>query len=157
MMRRTLFPFRRAICQSADERGSSVLETALVLPVLVFMLCVAVDLGRACTVAIAAESAAHAGALYGIAHPSDVTGMVTAAKLDATDWSVVTPTATFGCQCSDGSHAVDSCTTLPSSCTDNIVNYVQVNTAAIFSPLLPYPGLSSSFTIRSIARLRASQ
>jgi Flp pilus assembly protein TadG len=157
MMRRTLFPSRRAICQSADERGSSVLEMALVLPVLIIMLCVAIDLGRACTVAIAAESAAHAGALYGIAHLSDVAGMVAAAKLDAADWSVVTPTATFGCQCSDGSHAVDSCATLPSSCTDNIVNYVQVNTSAVFAPLLPYPGLSNSFTIHSIVRLRASQ
>ena len=157
MMRKTLFPSRRVIRHAINECGSSVIETALALPVLILMLCVAVDLGRACTVAIAAESAAQAGALYGIAHPSDVTGMVAAAKLDATDWSVVTPTATFGCQCSDGSHAVDSCTTPPSSCTDNIVNYVQVNTTAVFAPLLPYPGLSSSFTIHSIARLRASQ
>jgi Flp pilus assembly protein TadG len=157
MMRKTPFPSCSNIRHATDEHGSSVIETALALPVLVLMLCVAVDLGRACTVAIAAESAAHAGAAYGIAHPSDVTGMVAAAKLDATDWPVVTPTATFGCQCSDGSHAVDSCATLPSSCTDNIVNYVQVNTAAVFAPLLPYPGLSNSFTIRSIARLRASQ
>jgi Flp pilus assembly protein TadG len=166
---RTPSLFRRAIHLFANERASSLVETALTLPVLVLMLCAAVDLGRACTMAIAVDSAAQAGALYGITHPTaatnpsiaytgDTAGMVAAATLDAANWPVIIPTATFGCQCSDGTGDSKSCIKPPSpSCTDNIVNYVQVTTTAKFNPLLPYPGLPSPFTINSVARLRASQ
>jgi Flp pilus assembly protein TadG len=139
-----------------DEQASSVLETALVLPVLVLLLCVAVDLGRACTIAIATASAAHAGALYGASNPTDTAGMIAAASLDAKDWTLVTPVATYGCQCSDGTNAIVACTSAP-SCSFNSVYYVQVTTTSIFTPMLPYPGLSSGFTMSGKARLRASR
>jgi Flp pilus assembly protein TadG len=139
-----------------DSQGNTILETALVIPVLVLMLIVVVDMGRAFTMAIANKSAAHAGAIYGSLHPSDTAGMIAAAKLDAADWAVVIPIATFGCQCSDGTSAVASCTAVP-TCSYNSVYYVQVSTTAVYVPLLPYTGFTSSLTLKSTARLRASR
>jgi Flp pilus assembly protein TadG len=139
-----------------SEEGSSVLETALVLPVLLLMLAVAVDLGRAFTAAIVTTSAAHAGAMYGAQHPTDLTGMVAAAKLDAGTWVTVIPTAQFGCQCSDGSSAISACSSEP-SCPFNSVYYVQLNTNTLYVPLLPYPGLSTGIPLHGKARIRASR
>ncbi len=145
-----------AIVRPNHDDGNTLVETALVVPALILLLVVAIDLGRACTIAIATESAAHAGAIYGTLHPTDITGMIAAARLDATDWAVVTPAATYGCQCSDGSSAVAACTTVP-SCTFNSVYYVQVTTTSVFTPLLPYPGFTKGFSVQGKARLRASR
>jgi Flp pilus assembly protein TadG len=139
-----------------DSRGSSVLETALILPLLLLMLCVAVDLGRAFTAAIATTSAAQAGAMYGIQHPSDVAGMIAAARLDAGTWATVVPTAQFGCQCSDGSSAVAGCVSEP-TCAFNSVYYVQLSTTTLYTPVLPYPGLAAGIVLHGKARVRAAR
>jgi Flp pilus assembly protein TadG len=160
MMDARLVPQGRKRCGLAaalqNDRGTSVIETALVLPVLLLMLAVAVDLGRAFTAAIVTTSAAQAGAMYGAQHPSDIIGMVAAAKLDAGSWTTVVPTALAGCECSDGSSAISGCTSEP-SCAFNSVFYVQVNTATQYTPILPYPGLSSGFVLHGKARVRASR
>jgi Flp pilus assembly protein TadG len=139
-----------------DSRGSSVVETAIILPVLLLLLAVAVDLGRAFTAAIVTTSAAHAGAIYGSQHPTDVAGMVAAAKLDAGTWVTVLPTAQYGCQCSDGSSAVASCASEP-SCPFNSVYYIQLNTSTLYTPLLPYPGLGNGIQLHGKARIRAAR
>jgi Flp pilus assembly protein TadG len=152
MMRGQVHTVRRVIF---DSRGSSVLETALVMPVLILMLAIAVDLGRAFSAAIATTSAAHAGALYGAQRPTDIVGMVAAAKLDAGTWTTV-PVAQFGCECSDGSSAIAGCASEP-NCAFNSVYYVQLNTTTLYTPLLPYPGLASGITLNGQARVRASR
>lgn len=133
--------------------GSSILETALVMPVLLVLVMGTVDFGRAYYVAIEVASAAHAGAVYGIQNPTDTAGMEAASKLDAPDISALTPVATYGCECSDGSAAVASCTA-PPACTYNYVNYVSVTTTTIYTPLVPYPGIPHSLTLTSTARMR---
>jgi hypothetical protein len=139
-----------------SDEGSSVLETALVLPLLILMLAVAVDLGRAFSAAIVTTSAAQAGALYGIQHPTDKVGMTAAATLDADRLPTLVPLASYGCECSDGSDPISDCTGEP-SCPANSVYYVEVDTTAVYTPLFPYPGLASTFTLRGKARMRASR
>jgi Flp pilus assembly protein TadG len=126
------------------------------MPLLVLLLATAVDLGRGISAAIATTSAAHAGALYGVQHPTDVAGMNAAATLDATSLPSLTPLASFGCECSDGSGAVANCTSTP-TCAFNSVYYVELDTSAVYKPMLPYPGLPSSFTLHGKVRMRAAQ
>lgn len=136
------------------SEGASVLETALIAPVLLLLVAGTVDLGRAYTAAIEVQEAAHAGALYGAQNPTDSAGMQETAEEEASNFSGLTATASYGCECSDGSSAVTSCTTIP-TCTYNYVDYVSVTATVEFKPIFPYPGLPSSFKLSSTSRLRA--
>jgi Flp pilus assembly protein TadG len=134
--------------------GQSLLEAALVMPVLVLMLAVTVDLGRAYNLAIEVSSAAHAGAIYGVQNPSDTSGMVSAAKLEAPDIATLNATAAYGCECHDGTSAVSGCAT-PPTCAQNYVNYVNIQTSVVYVPIFPYPGLSNSLILTGSAFMRS--
>ena len=139
-----------------DELGSSLVESALLLPVLLLLLVAAVDFGRAYSASIIVNSAAENGALYGVQNPGDIAGMVLAAKLDGNTPLTLVPVATFGCECADGTSAVAFCTQEP-TCTGNVVNYVEVDTSAVYIPLMPYPGVPLSMVINGKARMRVAQ
>ena len=109
----------------ADTEGASFVELAFVLPLFLLMLIPLVDLGRGFYAAIEVASAAHAGAMYGLENPSDTSGMILAAKAGSSNLSNVDATALSGCECSDGSSPVDSCSSIP-TCTYNYVTYVNV-------------------------------
>ena len=145
---------RRIQASLVQHDGTSLAETALVLPVLIVLLVMAVDLGRAYYYAIGTSSAAHAAAIYGVQNPTDVQGMINAAAASAPDIASLNTSANFGCECSDGTSAVPNCSA-PPSCGENYVNYVAVTTSATFQTILPYPGLPGSFTVVGNARLRS--
>ena len=151
----------RLSAMALPERGGSLLELALVLPFLSLLLIGVIDFGRAYYFSIEVAGAAHTGALYGTQNPTDTTGMQNAALGDAPDVTSVpamamTATATYGCECSDGTSAVALCATQP-SCGVNVVNYVQVTTSATYTPLFHWPGIPASFPLQGQARLRAGQ
>lgn len=137
-----------------DAEGASFVELALVLPLFLLMLIPVVDVGRGFYAAIEVASAAHAGAIYGLENPSDTSGMVQAAKAGASNLSSVSATATYGCECSDGTSPVASCTSTP-SCTYNYVTYVNVSVTSPYKTVFGYPGLPSSMNITREFRLRA--
>lgn len=139
----------------ARERGESLLELALVLPFLVLLLLGAIDFGMAYYLDIEMGNAAYAGALYGSQNNTDTTGMQNAAIKDAANVKNMTVTASYGCECSDGTNAMPSCTKQPSGCSANAVNYVQVTTSATYQTLFPWPGIPSSFPMQGLAKLRA--
>ncbi len=139
-----------------NDAGSSVIELALLTPVLLLMLVGVVDMGRAYYAAIEISSAAAAGALYGSQKPTDVIGMQSAALLDAADLAGMVPVATFGCECSDGSSATPACAVSP-RCAVNAVRYVEVTTTMIYVPLFPYPGVPASLLLRGKSRMRAGK
>lgn len=139
-----------------QENGASLVETALLTPVLLLLLVAAVDFGRAYFATIAVNSAAEAGALYGVLNPGDAAGMILAAKLDGTSVSTLVPVATYGCECADGSSASSLCVKTP-TCTSNVVNYVEVDTSAVYTPLMKYPGIPKSIALASKARLRVAK
>lgn len=143
-----------------SESGSNLVELALVLPVLFPLLLGVVDFGRAYYLGIEVSQAAHTAALYGSQNPTDTTGMINAAVADAPDvpnFTTSSVTATYGCECSNGSSPVASCASSPACGTMNVVDYVQVNTSASYSSMLPYPGIPSPLILSGSARMRAAQ
>ena len=138
-----------------DDSGASIIETALLLPVLLLLFLGAVDFGRAYYMALEVSSSAQAGAVYGSQNATDTSGMVAAAKLEVPDVPGITPTATYGCECSDGTSASASCTAVP-TCTYNVVNYVSVATTANYTMMVQYPGLPKSVKLTGLVRMRAA-
>lgn len=147
---------RAVVPLQKDESGSSLVELALLFPLLLLLLVGAVDLGRAFYVAIEVSSAASAGALYGTQNPTDTTGMQHAAALNAPDLTGIVSVASYGCECSDGTSASASCSTTP-TCSQDVIQYVQVTTSFTYVPVVRYPGVPSSFALHGKARLRAGQ
>jgi Flp pilus assembly protein TadG len=61
-------------------RGQSLVEFALAIPILLLLMVVIFDLGRAVYYSSAVHNAAREGARYGIIHPDDDIGMEDAAE-----------------------------------------------------------------------------
>lgn len=136
------------------EHGSSLIEVAIILPVLLLFLMGVVDFGRAYYLSNEVVGAAHAGAVYGSQFPTSTTNIVDAAKLDASDVSGLTATASWGCECWDGSSSSPSCGTTP-VCSTNIVYYVTVTATATYTPLIPWPGIPSSIILSRSTTMRS--
>jgi len=150
-------PRTARIALSWEERGASLVELALVLPFLALLLLGVIDFGRAYYLSIEVNNAAYTGARYGTENNTDTTGMQNAAVGDAHDVSGMTATATYGCECSDGSNAASPCPATPPACSGSttLVNYVQVKTSYTYKPLFPWPGVPSSMVLQGLSRLRA--
>jgi Flp pilus assembly protein TadG len=139
-----------------NKSGVAIIEFTIILPLLVLFLIPMIDFGRVAYFAIEVSSAARAGAQFGAQSATtaqDSSGMQTAATNDALEvpgWQ--TPTATSFCQCSGST--VDC----SSSCSgSSLITYVQVNTRATVSNLLPFPGLPASFNLSGQAIMRVLQ
>jgi len=65
------------------EHGASLIELALVTPILLLLMIGAVDLGRAYYVGLEVANAAHSGAEYGSRNPSNTAGITAAARQSA--------------------------------------------------------------------------
>jgi len=144
---------------ACSERGSSLVEFALIIPVLSLLLLGAIDFGRAYYLGIEVSNAARAGAQYGAGNPTDTAGMQTAANKDAPDVSgglTFSPTPAWGCECSDGTSQQASCAPVP-TCVNNVVKYVQVNTSATYTTLIPWPFIPSSIPMSGQATIRVAQ
>lgn len=140
----------------SNDRGSSLVETALVIPVLLLMLFGAVDFGRAFYLSMEVSGAAQAAAEYGVQSPTDTVGMQTAATQDAPDvsnLSVTTPT--YGCECADGTGYSASCSTVPTCTGSNLVYRVNVSVSTNYSPWFPWPGIPSRLPIANSASMRS--
>ncbi len=143
-----------------SESGSSIIEAAILAPVLLFIMIGAADFGHGYYLAEEVASAAHSGAEYAIQNPgaisSDTSGIQIAAKDDAPNvpsLSVATPA--WGCECSDGSSYSAHCASVPSSCTTNWVYKVTVTASASYTPLFPWPGVPNAIALSSSATLRS--
>lgn len=151
-----LMDFNRGVIGKAirQNAGASILETALVVPILLLLTCGAVDIGRAYCAAIEVSSASHAGALYGVQNPTDISGMETAADNDATDIPDLRSSAVYGCECAGSTAGIVSCTSVP-DCLANYVTYVSVTSSMTFKPLIGYPGIPNSIVLSRTTRMRA--
>jgi TadE-like protein len=155
----------RRVLGVGPEAGSSLVELALLLPFLSLLLLGSIDLGRLAYMSIEVSNAARSGIQYGqqsSATSSDITGMQTAALNDAADLvgtnnGNLSATATYWCQCSDGSSVTADCGRAPICTGTHVVTYVKVTTAGTFKPWIAYPGIPSSLTLRGLAVMRAGQ
>lgn len=144
-----------------ENRGQSLLEMALVLPMLFVLLVGGAEFGRLAYGAIEAANAARAGVAYGAqgsTTAADITGMETAATNDGRDittWATMglSATASESCICSDGTSITCSSTT---ACIApaHVIQNVQVNTTATVDPLFRLPGLPTSYTLHAHATMR---
>jgi Flp pilus assembly protein TadG len=138
-----------------SEDGSSLVETALAVPVILALMVGVVDLGRAYYLAMEVAGAAHAGAEYGVQSPSDATGIKAAAAADAPDVPNLTvATPVYGCECSDGTSYSVNCANKP-TCAANVVYSVKVTVSASYRTLFPWPGLPTTMPITNSATMRS--
>ena len=83
------------------ERGQSLVELAISIVILVYLLAGAVEFGLAFFQFVQLRDAAQEGALYGSMNPADLTGVATRARaastspIDLSDPSIVTVTPTI--------------------------------------------------------------
>jgi Flp pilus assembly protein TadG len=131
-----------------SQSGASLVEFALLAPVMIFLLVGVIDIGRYTFFAILAANAARAGASYGsydLSTANDISGMEAAAEADGqnfTQWDNVTATNLL---CTDTNGVASNCA--PSNGGQpgsGQVYYVQVIVTGHFKPLVQYPGISGS-------------
>ncbi|HUY28670.1 MAG TPA: TadE family protein [Candidatus Binataceae bacterium] len=150
------------LLRNSAASGQSIVEAALIAPILMLILLVVVEAGRMMYLSIALAHAAEAGAVYGATTTTDgdISGMQSAASKDVQSSGLFsnlypnngfTAAASNFCQCADGS---------ATSCTNNtcasgqFVVFVQVKTSGNYSTLVTYPGLPSAFAMNSQATQR---
>ena len=118
--------------------GQSLVEFALLIPLLLLMVVVLLDLGRAVYYSSVIHNAAREGARYGVVHPADTAGIQAAAEeravgLDLAQMSVNSCWA-YDCACNSGCCSLD--------CMSPISNTISVTVEYSFSLVTP---LASQF------------
>jgi Flp pilus assembly protein TadG len=140
----------------ANRKGTSLIETALLIPLMLLMCCGTMDFARIVNAGITVANSARAGVQFGAltaGNSGNTAGMVQATLNDAADLGVsnITATARNFCECTDGSGEVD-CTTTCSGATPS--GYVSVTAAYTFNTLVPYPGVPQSTVLTRTANMR---
>ena len=147
----------RVIPRLGGERGQSLIELALIMPVFATILIGSAELARLAYASIEVTNAARAGVQYGAQSNMtgvDLTGMENVAKAAGPNVSSMNATASLSCVCSDGTSITCSNTT---ACTARIQEYVQVNTSATMDPMFHLPGLPKTYTLTGAAVQRVEQ
>lgn len=120
------------------RRGASVVELAILLPLLAFLFVIAVDFGRVYFFSVTLQNCARAGALYAsdsyVADESPFANVQEAALADATDLS---PAPTITTQ--DG--------------TDGGRSYVEVTAAYPFKSITQFPGIPHQMNLTRSVRM----
>lgn len=134
------------------DRGSALVEFALVSPLLLLVLLGAIDFGRVSYEAMALTNGARAGVQYGaqsIGKSSDLSGMQTAAiRSTSLDVTGVAAAASRRCEC-DGTLIL--CT---ASCGGVTRVYVTVTTSKNFFTITQFPGFPHALSLSRSAAMR---
>ena len=137
-----------------DESGSALLEFAVILSVMVFLLLGTVDYTCEILRAMQIQNAATAGATYGAVpgNESNLTGIQSYTVALAPYVKGITATATNVWVCSPGGTSVSSA----SLCTGSVTpyKYVVVTTNATIPVAMTYPGIPASTVLTATARMR---
>jgi len=169
----TRFPQRSTILRQKRsihrEEAQSVIELALTLPLLLFILVGSAEFARFAWASVLTSNAARAGATYAAlstinASPQNLAKIQAIAALDGVNLTGLATTATRSCACSDGTTLPQDCLNSASLCPATVINYVQVNTTSTvtplvsIAPLINYGGwLPSSFTATGRAKMVIEQ
>jgi Flp pilus assembly protein TadG len=141
-----------------DDRGTSVLEMALLTPLLLLLLLGIIEIGRYAELSILVANAARAGVQYGaenLTTAADTNGMQNAAVNDSQGFlNAANVTVAELCGCSASS--LGSTCPLSSPCSSPLypITYVQVTTQGTFNSLFSYPGIPGSITVNGKAQMR---
>jgi Flp pilus assembly protein TadG len=139
-----------------NSSGQSLVETALMFPILLTFLVGAADLARIAHASIAVANAAKAGAQYGAQNgftANDSTGIIAATAAEAPNLTLTTvPSHT--CICSNGNASTCLTSDCPNSHKEEILT---VSTSTTVAPMIHLPLLPSSFTVKGQAIQRCLQ
>ena len=136
------------------QSGQTIVELALILPLLLMLVLGVTEIGRYAYYDILVANAARAGAAYGaqgMAQAADNNGIQAAAKADGLSTMTITPLQQCGCSAA----GLGGC---PSGavCPLPLV-YIQVTATENFVSLFHYPGLPPNMTLTSTVTMRVSQ
>jgi Flp pilus assembly protein TadG len=138
--------------------GQSVVEMALAMPLLLLLIVGACDLARAFFQTIQLYNAARAGVQYGaqsITAAADSASISAAASADVSSLSGMSVSVSQ-CTCLSGSN-VSACGATSAYCSANSEStWVEVDTSAPFTTLIPYPGFPRAFTLSGKAVMQVS-
>jgi Flp pilus assembly protein TadG len=167
-----------------SESGQSLVELALLTPLLLLLALGIIEIGRYMYIGIVVGNAARAGASFGVVRPGDGAGITNAACNDfvnnlggspppACDGTIsatsnhlgVTSTQTCGC---DNSGTIATmytggafCDNVPaatmSACTGHWTAMINVQATGSFPAISGYPGIPSSITLTRTATMRVNQ
>jgi len=159
---------RRELLRS--QSGQSLLELALITPLLLLLAIGGIELGRYAYISILVGNAARAGAAYGaqgLALSADTTGIQTAADNDFQNngqlVSKLTVTSATSCGCDNGGTTTSAlCSTLtnPSAGTcvaGHWVVMVSVTASGTFNSLFNFPGIPTPLSVSRTSTIRVAQ
>jgi len=149
--------FPRLLRRFRAQQGQSLAEIALMLPVILVTMMGAIEIGRVAYASIEVCNGARAGVAYGAqneSNASNTSAMQTAALSDV-NLNGMTATATYSCQCSNGSST--SCTSNTCTSGTHLEEYVTVTTSYSMNSLFKYPGIPQSFTLSGYETMRVRQ
>jgi Flp pilus assembly protein TadG len=150
--------------------GQSLLEVALLTPMLLALLLGAIEMGRYAYISILVGNAARAGAAYGAQNlvlSVDIPGIQAAADNDfqnngqSTGSLAVSSTTSCGCD-SNGTITGAGCRTSANSAAGTCASghwvvMVSVTASGTFNSIFNYPGIPNSINVSSTATLRVAQ
>jgi len=158
-------PTRHTIASA--ESGNALVELAITLPLFALLILGAAEIANLAWASVEVNNAARAGAAYGSisrANAANIPNIELAAQNEAPKLTLAFPNPpTQVCYCvtsgTPGSPDVGCTTTNLTSCTSpSIIQVaVQVNTQAAVSPLVHYPGLPATYTVRAQATMGVLQ
>jgi len=156
-----------------DESGNALIELAMIFTFLgIPMLWGTSQMGVLVYDSIEVSNAANAGAVYGAkdtTHAANTAGITTAAQADATDFpranmgnSALTVTSNYFYYCANAVGGANPKLSTNASCgaagtSNETMEFVQVTTSATVTPILKFPGVPSSYTVRGNAVLTVQQ
>jgi len=153
-------PSKQTWLPITEDSANSIVEVALLMPLLILILVGGAELGRLAYAATEVNNAAYAGATFGAKNhgtASDSTDIATAASNDAANVSGLAATSSISCTCSNGTAI--TCSNAASKCVTpaRILEFVQVSTTASVSPMFNYPGLSTTWVLHGQATMRVEE
>lgn len=162
---RSWFPRLREMWRS--QSGQSLLELALLTPLLLALVLGTIEMGRFAYISILVGNAAHAGATYGaqsIPQSVDTNGIQAAADNDFQNngqaVASLTVTSSATCGCDNGgtiTGAVCSATSNPTAGTcaaGHWVVTVSVTASGSFDSLFGFPGIPKTLAMSSTSSMR---
>jgi Flp pilus assembly protein TadG len=166
-MTRVNGPFAKVVSHSIKkprsswrkDSGQTLIEVALLLPLLLLLLVGTIEIGRFAYYAILVANSARAGAQYGsqsLVTSADTAGITTAAKNDGQSIAALGVTVHQECGCV-GSSISTTCPATACTYPNHALVYVQVHVSGTFNSIFHYPGLPTSLALSSTDVMRVAQ
>lgn len=153
-----------------SQSGQSLVEVALLTPILLALLVGGIELGRYAYLSILVGNAARAGAAYGaqsLPQSVDTADIQTAADNDfqnnGQNIDTLTVTSTTSCGCDNGGTTTSAACSTTTNLTAGTcaaghwVVMVSVTASGTFNSLFSYPGIPTSISVSRTSTLRVVQ